>query len=228
MFTEEENRDFAEAAAEAGMNTTSVLVTEGQPFVPGLQVGRAFFRFVRGAEVGDLSEPIDAGDQIIVARVAEKLPAGTRPFDEVRSQIEAEVLTEKKRALQAERLRAALGSGNASLSTIAQASGGAVQAAEGLSLASPTVTGFGSEPSLVGAAFGLKPGQRSGVVEGENAVFVVQTTALRGGTPGELTAQVREQTRQQILQRKRARVQQAWLQALREDADIEDFRSNFL
>ena len=227
VFTEEENRDFAEAAQEEGLETTSVIVTEGERFVPGLpQVSREFFRFVRSARDGELSEPIDAGDRLVVARVVERYEAGPRPFEEVRSQIEAEVLTQKKREVLAARLREAASGG--SLSAIAQAAETTVQTADALSLASPVVPGFGQEPAMVGAAFGLKPGQRSGVIEGENAVFVVQTTALRGGTPGELTAATREQIREQLLQRKRQRVQQAWLQALRDDADIEDYRSQFL
>lgn len=222
----EDRGDFNDAASTEELESTSVIVTEGQPFVPGLQVGREFFRFVRGADEGDVSDPIDAGDAIIVAHVAEKLPEGTRPFEEVKTQIEAEVLIQKKRELQASRLREATTAG-AALSAIAQGTGTTVQTAESLSLASPTVPGFGQEPRLVGAAFGLKPGQRSGVIEGENAAFVVRTTSLRGGTPGEMTASTSEQIRQQILQRKRQQVQQAWLLALREDADIEDFRVNF-
>ena len=227
VFTEEEGRDFAEAAAEEDLEVGTVTVTEGQPFVPGLQVGRDFFRFVRTAREGALSEPFDAGDALIVARVTEKTPEGTRPFDEVRTQIEAEVLTEKKRELQAQRLREAAGAG-ADLAAIARAAGSEVRTADALALASPVVPGFGQEPAMVGAAFGLKPGQRSGVVEGENAAFVVRTTALRGGTPGELTAATREEIREQILQRKRQQVQQAWLQALRDEAEIEDFRSQIL
>ncbi|MEM6327466.1 MAG: peptidyl-prolyl cis-trans isomerase [Bacteroidota bacterium] len=227
IFTEEERREFAEAAAEAELETTSVLVTDEQTFVPGLQVGRSFFRFLRNSAEGDLSEPIDAGDRFIVAQLVEVLPEGTRPFEEVRSQIEAEVLTQKKRELQAERLRDALGGNGTSLAALAQAAGTEVQTAAALSLATPTVAGFGREPSLVGAAFGLKPGQRSGVIEGENAVFVVQTTSLRGGLPDELTETDREQIATQLLQRKRQQVQEAWLTALREDADIEDNRALF-
>ncbi len=227
VFTEEEGLVFSEAAGEQDLQTTSVIVTDGQNFLPNLQVGRDFFRFVRGAKVGDLSEPIDAGDMILVARVAEKTEAGTRPFEEVESQIRSEVLIAKKRAVQAERLRAAV-SATATLSAIAQASGGTVQTSDALSLATPTVPGFGREPRLVGAAFGLKPGQRSGVIEGESAVFVVRTTSLRGGLPGELTDATRDQIATQLLQRKRQQVQQSWLQALRDGADIEDFRANFL
>ena len=227
VFTEEEGLVFADAAREQNLQTTSVLVTEDQNALPNLQVGRDFFRFVRGAKVGDLSDPLDAGDQIIVARLAEKIPAGTRPFEEVESQVRSEVLIAKKRAVQAERLRAAATS-TASLNAIAQASGGTVQTVEALTLANPTVPGFGREPRLVGAAFGLRPGQRSGVIEGENAAFVVRTTGLRGGLPNEMTDQTRDQIATQLLQRKRQQVQQAWLQALRDGADIEDYRSRFL
>ena len=92
----------------------------------------------------------------------------------------------------------------------------------------PAVEGFGNEPRLVGAVFGLQPGQRSGVVEGEQAAFVVQTTALRGGLPAELTDAVRTQIREELLQRRRQQVAQAWIKSLRDEAEVEDFRADVL
>ena len=225
FFTEEEGRPFADAALEQDLVTQSVQVQEDQPFVPGLQAGRDLMRFLSRAGEGDLSDPIDAGTQYVVVRMAEKTPAGVRPFEEVRSQVEADVLIAKKRALLAERLRTAAQGANGDLGAIASGAGTTPQSAPSLSMSNPVVEGFGREPALVGAAFGMRPGQTSGVVEGDNAVFIVRTRALRGGTPGELTAETRQQIREQLLQRKRQQVSQAWLDALRADADIVDNRN---
>ena len=226
-FLELEGRPFAEAAAEQGLTPTRVQVQEDDPSVPGLDLGRDFVRFLRGAEPGAVSDPLDAGGAFVVARLVEARRAGVAPFEEVRDQIQSAVLLEKKGAVQTARLRAAA-EGTAPLSAIARAVGAQVRRADGLTYADPSVSGFGREPRAVGAAFGLQPGQRSGVIPGEQAAFVVRTTSLVGATDAELTDAVRQQIRQQLLQRKRQRVLQAWLEGLRDEAEVEDFRNDLL
>ncbi|HEX8384969.1 MAG TPA: peptidyl-prolyl cis-trans isomerase [Rubricoccaceae bacterium] len=223
---DEEGQDFAEAARENGLTVTPLEVQEDQPYVPSLDVGRELIRFLRTADEGDVSEPLDAGDRFAVVRVVSVTPEGVRPFEDVRDQIETDVTLAKKREVQVARLREAVGGGD--LAAIARAVGQAPAALTGLTMASPAVEGFGNEPRLVGAAFGLQPGQRSGVVEGEGAAFVVQTTALRGGLDRELTAEARTAIRDELLQRKRQGIAQAWIQSLRDEAEVEDYRAQVL
>jgi peptidylprolyl isomerase/peptidyl-prolyl cis-trans isomerase D len=226
-FIELEGQAFAEAAAEQETSPVRVQVQEDDPAVPGLDLGRDFVRFLRGAEPGRVSDPIDAGSAFVVARLVEAREAGVAPFEEVRDQVESAVLLEKKAAVQTARLREAA-AGSAPLAGVARAVGAEVRQAADLTYQNAAVPGYGSEPRAVGAAFGLQPGQRSGVVPGEQAAFVVRTTSLVGGTDGELTAAVREQVRQQLLAQKRQRVLQGWLEGLRDEAEIEDFRNEVL
>lgn len=225
-FLELEGQDFAEAAQERGITPTQAQVQADQVGLPGLEVGRELNRFLRRADEGDVSDPFDAGDSFIVVRLTESRPEGVAPFDEVRSQVESAVLLEKKKAVQTARLREALAAG--SIAGIASAAGTDVERASDLSLVNPVVPRFGREPRAVGAAFGLRPGQRSGVIGGDQAAFVVRTASLVGGTEGELTPEAREQLRQQLLQQKRQRVLQAWLEGLRNEAEVEDFRDDIL
>ncbi|MGB3541419.1 peptidyl-prolyl cis-trans isomerase [Rubrivirga sp.] len=225
-FIELEGRDFTEEAQERGIAPTEIQVTEdGQ--LPGLDVGRDFFRFLARSSEGRVSEPLDAGTSFIVARLIERNEAGPAPFAEVENQVRSAVMLERKREVQTAALEAALESAG-SLSALASAVGTEVVEASELLMSRPVLPGFGLEPTAVGAAFGLRPGQRSGVIEGDQSAFVVRTTALRGATPGELTAEVRESLEAELLQRKRQRVLQAWLAGLREEVDIEDYRTDLL
>ncbi|WP_243664519.1 peptidylprolyl isomerase [Rhodothermus marinus] len=87
------------------------------------------------------------------------------------------------------------------------------------------IPGLGREPRFIGTVFGLQEGTTSGVVEGENAAFVVQLTKLYEPPP--LGEQMREQIRQQLLNQRRQQVLTQWLAALREQADIKDYRRRF-
>ncbi|MEM6286187.1 MAG: peptidyl-prolyl cis-trans isomerase, partial [Bacteroidota bacterium] len=185
-FIELENQEFAEAAAEQGITPVQAQVTDDQAFIPGLEVGREFGRFLRGAREGAISEPLDAGTGFVVVRLLDTRDAGVAPLDEVRSQIESAVLLEKKREVQVARLGETL-AGISSLSGLSQALDTEVQTQQEITLSNPTLTGYGVEPRAVGAIFGLQPGQRSGVVGGQNAAVVVRTVRRVGGTQAELT-----------------------------------------
>jgi len=226
VFIDEEGQDFSAAAQERGIAPTPMQVTEDQRQVPGLDVGRDFFRFLRTAEAGSISEPLDAGTSLIVVRLVERRDAGPAPFEEVSSQVESAVMLEKKKAIQAEALRNAL-AGASSMQALATAVGTSVDTVNDLTMTAGTIPGYGVEPRAVGAVFGLRPGQRSGVIEGDQAVFVVQTTSLTGGTDAEFTDEARQELQDQLRQQKRQRVLQAWLQGLRDDAEVEDYRNDF-
>ena len=225
VFTVEEGRDFNEAAQEAGLATTQVSVTEDNPVVPGLQVGRPLVRWLRTARPGDLSEPFDAGEQFAVVKLVEVQDEGVQALDDVRDQVESQVMLEKKKEVQVAKLREAL-AGATSMETIAAQAGTSVETVTGLSMNSPVIQGFGREPRAVGAVFGVTTSQRSGVVAGENAAFVVRPTTFTEPTP--LTDEGRETLREQMLTAKRQRLLRQWTETLREKADIQDFRNDLL
>jgi peptidylprolyl isomerase/peptidyl-prolyl cis-trans isomerase D len=86
-----------------------------------------------------------------------------------------------------------------------------------------TAPGIGRDPAFSGTVFGLDEGETSGVVEGENAAFVVRVTATQ--EPAELTDSKRQQIRQQLMKQRQQEVSSQWISALKEDATIKDQRS---
>ncbi|MEM9998819.1 MAG: peptidylprolyl isomerase, partial [Bacteroidota bacterium] len=164
---------------------------------------------------------------LVVVEVTGVTEAGFRPFDEVQEQVRRRYLTAQKQAMAARRLEAGAESA-ASLDALATAVGGTVQTAPSVTYTNPTIPGLGREPQFVGAAFGLTSGSRSGVIEGQTAAYVLETTSMNVADPSAMTAEERQQIREQLLNQKRQQVRQQWMERLRDDASITDNRGLLL
>ncbi len=221
-YTEEGN-DFAAEAERLGLPVQQAVVTGSQAFIPGLGNSRAVRSFIARAEPGDVSDVIDTGADFVVVRVAEIEPEGFRAFEDVRAEVEPRVRLEKKKEVQVAKLRDADGA----LEQIGAAVGTPVRSAQSITLASTAVPGLGREPAFVGTLLGLDEGETSGVVAGESAAFVVEATSVTEADPSAMNAEQRQALRTELLNQQRQRIQQEWLERLRDDAEIEDHRSLF-
>ncbi|WP_245772040.1 peptidyl-prolyl cis-trans isomerase [Rhodothermus profundi] len=219
----EDSGDFEGEAQRMGLQVQEMRIEEGQQFLPGIGQSRAILNFLADADEGDISQVIELDDRFIVLQLVEVTPEGYRSFEEVRNEIRPRVLLEKKKEVQVARLRQALQQHG--FEGLAEALGTTVQTVTQLSYNQTLIPGLGREPRFIGTVFGLQEGETSDVVAGENAAFVVQLTRLYEPPP--LSAQMREQIRQQLLSQRRQQVLAQWLAALREQADIKDYRRRF-
>ena len=227
-YAEEEGGGFAAEARRRGLTVQEGRVDSEQEVVAGLTLGREAFRWMRRAEAGDLSDPFDTGDAYVVIHVTAVEPEGYRPFEEVRAEIQPRVMLAKKREAQVARMQQALRSAGGDLARLATAVGGTVQSAANVIMDLPQVEGIGPAPAVVGAAFGTPVGRLSGVLEAEAAAVVVRPRAIRGNDLAALTPAERTAIRQQLLQAKRNALRQAWMDGLRDAADIEDMRDELI
>ena len=65
-----------------------------------------------------------------------------------------------------------------SLQQIAQNQNISVETANSVNRKNPTLAGAGNEPEVVGAAFGLEPGQVSKPIAGNRGVYIVELSAV--------------------------------------------------
>lgn len=97
-----------------------------------------------------------------------------------------------------------------------------VTAGSGLTMKTPTIVGAGREPKVVGTAMALSNGETSGLIEGENGVFMVSVTKK------EIAPSLENYTTyantQKSLNRNRASL--AAYNALKNAAEIEDERAD--
>ena len=217
----EENGNFREEAQRLDLTVQEVQVETNQSSFPGIGESPALSRFLENASAGDISEVTELSDKFVVARVTDVTPEGYRSFSDVKSQIRPKVALQKKREVQGRRMERALSQHG--FDTLPNVLGTQMRTQSNVTYSTETVPGLGREPKFVGAVFGLEVGETSGVVEGENAAFVVEVTEKN--TPPPLTEQQRQQIRKQLLKQRRKQATSDWLSALKEDATIMDNRT---
>ena len=109
------------------------------------------------------------------------------------------------------------------LNAIASANNVSVQTANGVNLKNPTLAGAGTEPKVMGVAFGLDKGAVSNPIAGDKGVYVVKVTNVTPARKLDNYASFAMQKNNAD----RANVNVVLLQALKDAADIEDRRSDF-
>ena len=126
--------------------------------------------FQKDTKIGDIKK-FTSGGNYIVAQLVKQGEEGTSSVQDAAPMVKPILIREKKAAILKEKAK-----GN-SLEAIASANKTEVKSAANLIMKNPTIIGEGREPKVVGAAFGLKQGQLSKPIDGENAVYVIQLTS---------------------------------------------------
>ncbi|OUJ76264.1 peptidylprolyl isomerase [Hymenobacter crusticola] len=201
----------------------------GDRNVNNLQNARSVVRWAYGfnpdgksTKIGDVSPVFDdLGDQYVIAVLTGERGKGTADVASLKPELAAQVRNEEK----AKQIIMKLNGKSGSLEQLAAAYGSAAQVktANDVVLSSGTIPGLGSEPVAVGKAFGMKPGQKSGPIQGEQGVLIVETVSVNKPTaPADVKT-----IRQQLAAQRSARLDGAIYEAVKAKSDIKDERTKF-
>jgi peptidyl-prolyl cis-trans isomerase D len=216
--------------AEAERNDLEIReasATKGNPTISGLGQSQKTLNVLEGLRTNRVSDPIELDDQFIVVEMLERTSEGVRPLSEVRSQIETAVRNEKRKQMTYERAQQAL-SGNTDLESLSSAAGKEIQTAESIRMSSSSIPGAGRELEVIGAIFSKTPGEMTGAVRGENAVFVLVVDDLELADPAQMSSSQRNEIRNRLEQQKFTAFNQIFVDRLKEDASIRDNRDRML
>lgn len=211
--------DFVAAAEAGGLQLTPVdELRQDMRSVPGLQQPASTIAWVNRAERGDVSEPLDAGDNYVVAILTGIREEGAPKLDDVREIFAKEALKEKKAAALEARM-----SGKTDLPGLASELGTTVQTATDMVYNTFSIPGGYAESEVIGRIFALRNGETSVPLRGDNAVYVVSVTNYTGpGEAGDLATD-----RETQLRRMQSRAENGVFNALRDAAGVKDDRSRF-
>ncbi|ARV12422.1 hypothetical protein BTO09_08740 [Gilvibacter sp. SZ-19] len=169
-----EKGDFAAVAQEGAYGVRPVnAVGELDENISGLGPQRTLVNWAFNEEtaVGDIKR-FDVGDGFAVVQLVRRNLEKALMSNAEGSAIVTPILRKQKKAKM---IREQLS--GSTLEEIAQSQSQTVQTAQAINRKSPTIAGAATEPKVVGAAFGLKPGEVSGPIDGNNGVYVVRLTA---------------------------------------------------
>ncbi|HEX6940344.1 MAG TPA: SurA N-terminal domain-containing protein [Longimicrobiales bacterium] len=223
-----ETMSLEAAAAQQGLSTRTATFNRELPLVAGLgQVDEGADWAFNEAEPGDVSPLFETPNAYYMFELLEREPEGTFSFDEAATGIRIRLTTEKtlERARQigrevVDQVR------SSSIEDAARARGLEVREA-GPFARGAFVPGLGRANAAIGTAFGLDVGETSGLVEADGTLFIIQTVEK---IPADSAAF--EEQKDELRARIAAGLEQErwtrFLAALKENADIEDFREQVL
>ena len=184
--------------------------------IPGVGNQRPIVRwaFEEEAEVGDIKRFNIPGGYVIAQLVA-KHKEGLMSVDDATAKVLPIIRKEKKAKLIRDRVSVT------NLEDLAAAENTTVKNATGINMKTPTITGAGREPLVVGSAFGLNEGETSKLIDGANGVYMIQVTKI---TPA-LELDNYQAAANRVEQQKASVVTTKLYNALKESAEIEDNRA---
>lgn len=192
-------------------------VTADKQSIVGLPNSREMVRWMSTTDEETVSEVFQFENSYVVAYLTKEHIKGNVPLEDIKEQISALVVKEKK----ADYITAAITGDD--LAAIATNNGQTVVSAQRANLANLSLQGIGYEPELVGSIFGTAVGSVSSPIAGANAVYVVQVTAKDDAkTTGDFTKQ-----KQEVKKGAAAYANGAAYKVLNTEADVKDNRSDF-
>lgn len=212
-----EKKDFSELAKEGKyvvrpVNSMKVLDEN----IPGIGNQRQIVRwsFNEETKVGKIKRFNIPSGYVIVQLVA-KRDEGLMSVEEATVTAMPVIRKEKKAAIIRGKISAT------TLEDLAAAENTSVRTAMAINMKNPTISGAGKEPFIVGAAFGLKEGQTSKLIDGTNGIYMIEVTKI---TPA-VKLDSYQAAANQVEQQKMNVVNTRLYNALKEAAEIEDNRA---
>ncbi|NMH88418.1 peptidylprolyl isomerase [Flavivirga algicola] len=184
--------------------------------IPGIGNQRPIVRwaFEEDAEVGAVKR-FNIPNGYVIAQLVAQHKAGLMSVEDATAKVLPLIRKEKKAKMIRDRVSAK------TLEDLAAAENTTVRSASAINMKSPTISGAGREPIVVGAAFGLKEGETSKLIDGENGVYMIQVTKA---TPA-VKLDNYQAAANRVEQQKINIVNSKLYNALKEAAEIEDNRA---
>lgn len=213
-------KDYNTVAEENGLTPSPVnKIGKLDATIPGIGNDRSIvnWAFDEETEVGDVKR-LNVNDMYVIAQLTRKNDKKALMSVAEASGVVTPILRKEKKA---EKIRSTIT--GSTLQEIASSQNVTVQTANAVTRSAPTLPEAGTEPAVVGAAFGIGVGEMTKLIDGDNGVFIVQVLAINKAPDLENYTNYASQLQQTVT----GQINNSVFQALKKAADIEDNRADF-
>lgn len=215
------NADFTKTAEEKGLTPKPVnKIGKLDSNIPGIGNNRTIvtWAFEEGSKVGDVKR-FNINDAYVVVQLTRKSDKKALMSVAEASVTVTPILRKQKKA---QKIRESLT--GSTLQEMATSQNVAVKTASALTRSTPTIADAGTEPYVVGMAFGKAAGETTPIIDGETGVFVVRVLAKNEAPALDNYVSYVNQLKASL---NTSTVNSKVFNALRKAADIEDNRADF-
>lgn len=219
METIEDEASFSEIAKKGEYLVRPVnKIKELDENLPGLGAQRSIVQwaFNEDTEVGDIRR-FNVNNGYAVVQLTGSYKKGLMSAEDASATILPLIRKERKAA------QIIAANQGKSMDAIASDNNTTVSTASALTVKSPTIPGAGSEPVIVGTAYGMNQGDTSDLLEGNTGIFKIEVTKKTEATKLDNYSTYANTLRTNSA----ARVNTEVYNALKESSKIEDKRANF-
>ncbi|MFO7526816.1 MAG: peptidylprolyl isomerase [Ignavibacteriaceae bacterium] len=195
--------------------------------IPGIGANKRLIDFSFENKVNTISDPFKVSNGYIVAQIMEAKSEHFKPFDEVKEQIRPLVIREKKYDVAKSRAEEVYAKINGDLNKVSQFSENVeVKRTENF-LPQGSIPNIGRDYTFVNKALNLELNKLSEPFKGQRGYFIIKVVDRTPFDENEYSAQS-STIRNTILQEKKSRYLNQWVEKLKETAEIEDNRHLYL
>ena len=220
-----EAMSLEEIGAQTGVEVTTLDLAQNFPYIVGAgQVSEGADWLFEEASPGDVSPVFETSTAFYMLELIDAQPEGVLPLEDATASIRATLLFDRKmeRAkIDAQDVVSRIAGGRA-LANVAADLELEVRSAGPFSR-TDFVPGIGRQNAAIGAAFGLEPGEVSGVVATPANAYVIEVVSRVAADSTAWLAQIPTQRQSAIAVQQQQRLQE-WIAALRAAARIQDRR----
>jgi peptidyl-prolyl cis-trans isomerase D len=223
---------YVKASEFAGKNTTNELfqkavldnklnkriadnIKESDKTIAGIESPKTLIRWAYDSKKGTVSDPIEFTDKFIVAVLTDVREKGIAPLDQVKEEVTAKFVQQKKAEQFTNEFNTAM-AGSVAIDALSTKLKIAIQQAPNVNFNTASIPGSSSEPSILGAVSVQKAKTMSKPLAGKEGVFVVYVDSK---TEAPVQKDYKTQQTQAITQLQ-PRVDYEVYDALKENANI--------
>ena len=227
-FSEEaKSSGFEKAAAESSLEILETPYFKNTGFIAGIGMLYSAAKFAFSGKVGDISEPLGTEDVSYVFMISEKVPERTKRLENVRETIENKLAQNKRKDIAKDKIQKVyndIQSGKPFMRASNENS--MIIESTGEFGYFDYIPNIGNDIKFTTGALKMNPGEVSEPVESPSGWYLINLTE-KTTSDTTISDERKAQLYWSILETQKQTVFTAWLEYLRNKADVKDYREKY-